>query len=92
MENPMTTQATLEFDALVLGGGIAGLQAALDLADQDFTVAVIEKDVSIGGKMIRLSKVFPTLDCASCITTPKMAASAHHDNIIKVRNTQDDFV
>ena len=81
MENPMTTQATLEFDALVLGGGIAGLQAALDLADQDFTVAVIEKDVSIGGKMIRLSKVFPTLDCASCITTPKMAAAAHHEKI-----------
>jgi len=77
----MTTQATLEFDALVLGGGIAGLQAALDLADQDFTVAVIEKDVSIGGKMIRLSKVFPTLDCASCITTPKMAAAAHHEKI-----------
>jgi len=71
----------LEFDALVVGGGIAGLQAALDLADQNFKVAVIEKDASIGGKMIRLSKVFPTLDCASCITTPKMAAAAHHDNI-----------
>jgi heterodisulfide reductase subunit A2 len=71
----------MEFDALVVGGGIAGLQAALDLADQGFKVAVVEKDASIGGKMIRLSKVFPTLDCASCITTPKMAAAAHHDNI-----------
>ena len=69
------------FDALVIGGGIAGLQAALDLGDQGFTVAVIERDASVGGKMIRLSKVFPTLDCASCITTPKMAAAAHHDRI-----------
>jgi len=69
------------FDALVVGGGIAGLQTALDLADQGFSVAVVEKDASIGGKMIRLSKVFPTLDCASCITTPKMAAAAHHANI-----------
>ncbi len=69
------------FDALVVGGGIAGLQAALDLADQNFRVAVVEKDASIGGKMIRLSKVFPTLDCSSCITTPKMAAAAHHENI-----------
>jgi heterodisulfide reductase subunit A len=71
----------MEFDALVVGGGIAGLQAALDLADQNFKVAVVEKDATIGGKMIRLSKVFPTLDCASCITTPKMASAAHHDNI-----------
>ena len=70
-----------QFDALVMGGGIAGLQAALDLADQDYKVAIVERDPSIGGKMIRLSKVFPTLDCASCITTPKMAASAHHANI-----------
>ncbi len=71
----------LHFDALVLGGGIAGLEAALSLADQDFSVAVVEKDASIGGKMIRLSKVFPTLDCSSCITTPKMAAAAHHPRI-----------
>ena len=69
------------FDTLVVGGGIAGLQTALDLGDQGYRVAVVEKDASIGGKMIRLSKVFPTLDCASCITTPKMSAVAHHENI-----------
>ncbi len=77
----MASQETLRFDALVVGGGIAGLQAALDLADQGYSVVVVEKDASIGGTMIRLSKVFPTLDCASCITTPKMAAAAHHENI-----------
>jgi len=77
----MKSAKTMEFDALVLGGGIAGLQAALDLAEQDFKVAVVDRDPSIGGKMIRLSKVFPTLDCASCITTPKMAAAAHHPNV-----------
>jgi len=68
-------------DALVVGGGIAGMQAALDLADQGFQVALIEREPSIGGKMITLSKVFPTLDCCSCITTPKMSAVAHHPNI-----------
>ncbi len=77
----MKTENELVFDGLVIGGGIAGLQSALDLAEQGYTVAVIEKDTSIGGKMIRLSKVFPTLDCASCITTPKMAAAAHHERI-----------
>ena len=71
----------MEFDAIVIGGGIAGIEAALDLADQDFKVLMIESDYSIGGKMIALSKVFPTLDCSSCITTPKMSAVAHHDNI-----------
>lgn len=77
----MNSQKKLNFDTIVIGGGIAGLQTALDLGDQGFKVAVIEKDASIGGKMIRLAKVFPTLDCASCITTPKMSAAAHHDNI-----------
>jgi heterodisulfide reductase subunit A len=77
----MESSQVFDFDALIVGGGIAGLQAALDLAEQNFKVAVVEKDASIGGKMIRLSKVFPTLDCASCITTPKMAAAAHHENI-----------
>ena len=77
----MTSTFLNKYDVLVVGGGIAGMQAALDLADQDFKVAIIEKDASIGGKMIRLDKVFPTLDCASCITTPKMASVAHHKNI-----------
>jgi len=71
----------LQVDALVIGGGIAGMQAALDLADQGFQVALVEREASIGGKMITLSKVFPTLDCCSCITTPKMSAVAHHPNI-----------
>ena len=77
----MTSQTTIEVDVVVVGAGIAGLQSALDLADQGYQVAVVERDPSIGGRMISLSKVFPTLDCASCITTPKMAASAHHHNI-----------
>jgi heterodisulfide reductase subunit A len=68
-------------DALVVGGGIAGMQAALDLADQGNQVILVERESSIGGKMIQLSKVFPTLDCCSCITTPKMSAVAHHPNI-----------
>ena len=65
----------ITIDGLVVGGGIAGLQAALDLADQGFEVLIVEKEPSIGGKMIALSKVFPTLDCSSCICTPRMAAA-----------------
>ena len=71
----------LKVDTLVVGGGIAGMQTALDLGDQGYQVALVEHKSSIGGKMIDLSKVFPTLDCCSCITTPKMSATAHHDNI-----------
>ena len=71
----------LNVDTLVVGGGIAGMQTALDLGDQGYQVALVERQSSIGGKMIDLSKVFPTLDCCSCITTPKMSATAHHDNI-----------
>ena len=71
----------IHVDALVVGGGISGMQTALDLADQGYQVAMVEKEPSIGGKMIALSKVFPTLDCCSCITTPKMSAVAHHHNI-----------
>ena len=77
----MMMQKEIRVDTLVVGGGIAGMQAALDLADQGYQVALVEKEASIGGKMIALSKVFPTLDCCSCITTPKMSAVAHHENI-----------
>ena len=75
------TSTNMKIDSLVIGGGIAGMQAALDLADQGYQVALVEKEASIGGKMIALSKVFPTLDCCSCITTPKMSAVANHANI-----------
>lgn len=80
------------FDVLVIGAGIAGLQSALDLADQGFSVGLVERDPSIGGAMIGLSKVFPTLDCASCITTPKMASAAHHPNITTLTYTEVEQV
>jgi heterodisulfide reductase subunit A2 len=69
------------FDALVIGGGIAGGEAALNLANNGFKVIIIEKDLSIGGKMILLSKVFPTLDCSACITTPKVSEISRHPGI-----------
>lgn len=78
----------LNVDVLVVGGGITGMQAALDLADQDYKVALVEKNPSIGGMMAGLSKVFPTLDCCSCITTPKMSAVAHHENINMMTYTE----
>jgi heterodisulfide reductase subunit A len=86
----LNTQINSDYtpDAVVVGGGIAGLQSALDLADQGLKVLVVERQSSIGGHMIALSKVYPTLDCASCITTPKMSAAAHHANITILTNTE----
>jgi len=66
---------------LVIGAGIAGIQAALDLADQGFTVYLVEKNPSVGGRMAQLDKTFPTLDCAACIMTPKMVDAGRHPNI-----------
>jgi len=71
----------ITYDALVIGAGIAGGEAALNLANTGFKVLLVEKDDSIGGKMILLSKVFPTLDCAACITTPKVSEISRHPNI-----------
>jgi len=71
----------MKYDALVVGSGIGGMESAIKLGDMGYKVLVVEKDASVGGKMILLSKVFPTLDCASCISTPKMAATIHHPNI-----------
>lgn len=67
--------------ALVIGGGIAGIQAALDIADSGYPVDIVEKEPSIGGRMAQLDKTFPTLDCSACILTPKMVDAAQHDNI-----------
>jgi len=71
----------IEYDALVVGAGIAGGETALNLANNGYKVLLVERDHSIGGKMILLSKVFPTLDCAACITTPKVSEIARHPNI-----------
>jgi len=77
----------MENRVLVIGGGIAGIQASLDLADAGKQVTLIEKEPSIGGKMALLTKTFPTEDCAACILSPKMAAIAAHPNIKLLTNT-----
>ncbi len=74
-ESPVTKRA------LVIGGGIAGIQTALDIADAGFPVDIVETKPTIGGKMAQLDKTFPTLDCAACILTPKMVDVAQHDKI-----------
>jgi len=66
---------------LVVGGGIAGIQASLDLADRGLTVYLVEKTPSIGGRMAQLDKTFPTMDCSICILSPKMIECFHHLNI-----------
>jgi heterodisulfide reductase subunit A len=67
--------------ALVLGGGIAGIQAALDIANAGHKVVLVERDPSIGGHMAQLSETFPTLDCSQCILTPRMVEVAQHPDI-----------
>ncbi|NIM51305.1 MAG: FAD-dependent oxidoreductase, partial [Gemmatimonadales bacterium] len=66
---------------LVVGGGITGIQAALELADAGYPVTLVEREPSIGGHMAQLDKTFPTLDCSACILTPKMVAVGQHPNI-----------
>ena len=66
---------------MIVGGGIAGIEAALQIADAGYDVILAEKEESIGGHMAKFDKTFPTLDCAACILTPKMVAVAHHPKI-----------
>ena len=68
-------------NALVIGGGIAGIQAALDIGNMGFQTYLVEKTPSIGGRMAQLDKTFPTLDCSACILTPKMVDVARHPNV-----------
>ncbi len=67
--------------ALVIGAGIAGMQAALDIANSGYEVVLVDKLPSIGGRMAQLSETFPTLDCAQCILTPRTVEVGHHENI-----------
>jgi heterodisulfide reductase subunit A len=69
------------YDVLVIGAGIGGMEAAISLGDMGFKVILVDKEPSIGGHMYLLSKVFPTLDCASCISGTKMSTSSHHPNV-----------
>ena len=81
----LAAQETIEVPvtrkALVVGGGVAGIQAALDLADSGYKVYLVEKDPSIGGRMAQIDKTFPTMDCSICILAPKMSEAGRHPNI-----------
>ena len=82
LNTPLTPgQSPVTKRALVIGGGIAGIQTALDIADAGFPVDIVETKPTIGGKMAQLDKTFPTLDCAACILTPKMVDVAQNENI-----------
>jgi heterodisulfide reductase subunit A len=76
---PIRTPVTKQ--ALVIGGGISGIQSALDLANAGHKVILVERNPSIGGHMAQLSETFPTLDCSQCILTPKMVEISHHPNV-----------
>jgi heterodisulfide reductase subunit A len=73
---------------LVVGGGVAGIQASLDLADSGFKVYLIDKGPSIGGVMAQLDKTFPTNDCSMCILSPKLVATGRHPNITILTNAE----
>ena len=85
-QEEIVVQVTRE--ALVIGGGVAGIQAALDLADTGYKVYLVEKNPSIGGKMAQLDKTFPTMDCSICILAPKMSDIGKHPNIELLTNSE----
>jgi heterodisulfide reductase subunit A-like polyferredoxin len=72
----------------IIGGGISGVQAALDLAEQGISVYIVEKSPSLGGKMAQLDKTFPTNDCSICILSPKLVAAGRHPNITLLTNSE----
>jgi heterodisulfide reductase subunit A len=81
LEPLIQKEVDVKANVLVVGAGIAGIQAALDIADAGYKVYLVEKEPSIGGHMAQLDKTFPTLDCSSCILTPKMSLVGQHPNI-----------
>lgn len=78
--------------ALIIGAGIAGIQAALDIADAGFKVVLVEREPCIGGRMAQLDKTFPTLDCSSCILTPRMVDVGRHPNIQLLTYSEVEWV
>ena len=81
-------EMTMSKDVLVIGGGIAGISAALQLANSDYKVYLVEKKATIGGRMAQLSKTFPTLDCAPCILSPRMVDAGSHPRIALYTRTE----
>jgi len=73
---------------LVVGGGVAGIQAALDLADTGYEVYLVEREPSIGGRMAQIDKTFPTMDCSICILAPKMSDIGHHPRVHLLTNSE----
>ena len=88
----MTTSRDAFGDVMVVGGGISGIQAALDLATSGYKVFLVEKDPTIGGKMAQLDKTFPTNDCSMCIESPKFIECDRHPNIEILTYTEVDTV
>jgi heterodisulfide reductase subunit A len=76
-----TKEVAVNANTLIIGGGIAGIQAALEIAEAGHKVYLVEREPSIGGHMIQFDKTFPTLDCSACILTPKMTSAGSHPNI-----------
>ncbi|MCL0094991.1 CoB--CoM heterodisulfide reductase iron-sulfur subunit A family protein [Dehalococcoidia bacterium] len=92
-QQPLATrEVSINPSALVVGGGIAGIQAALKIADAGYKVYLVEREPTIGGHMAQLDKTFPTLDCSSCILTPKMTLVGSHPNIELMAYSEVDEV
>lgn len=88
LEPAVEAEVPIARKTLVIGGGVAGIQAALDLADTGYKVYLVEKEPSIGGMMARIDKTFPTMDCSICILAPKMSDVGHHPNIELLTNSE----
>lgn len=88
LEPLIRTKVGVTHEAMVIGGGVAGIQAALDIANNGYKVYLVEKSPTIGGRMAQLDKTFPTLDCSACILTPKMSDVGRNPNIELLVNTE----
>jgi heterodisulfide reductase subunit A len=86
------TKSPVNKNTLIVGGGIAGIQAALEIANAGFHVYLVEREPSIGGRMGQFDKTFPTLDCAACILTPKMVSVGHRKDITMLTYSEIESV